>query len=73
MPRDIKLLRHQKYAKMLRQSSNGAFAQADAHQKNSGTLFCSLVVSESFCKHKAQNSLRLRFGSAGCADLQLFF
>jgi hypothetical protein len=39
MPQGIKLLRHQKYAKMLRQSSNEPFAQSHPHQKNSGTSF----------------------------------
>ena len=69
MPRGIKLLRHQKYAKMLRQSSNGPFAQADAHQKNSGTLFCVGMWLMSVCGNfETQNSLRLRFGSAGFAD-----
>jgi len=40
MPAGIKLLRHQKYAKML-VNPLGAFSHTLAHQKNSGTLFCS--------------------------------
>jgi len=43
-------------------------------KKNSGTLFCVglwLVKISRF--PVTQNSLRLRFGSDGCADLQLFF
>ncbi|ARS39065.1 hypothetical protein CA265_04995 [Sphingobacteriaceae bacterium GW460-11-11-14-LB5] len=42
------------------------------HQKNSGTLFCSFLLSESL-KIIFTKPLRFRFGSAICALLQLFF
>jgi len=37
-PRGIKLLKHQKYAKMLCQSGNVPFAQPYAHQKTAALV-----------------------------------
>jgi len=74
MPRGIKLLRHQKYAKMLSQSSKGPFTQSHTHQKNSGTLFCVqyfvFEIKSSFMNTKP---LRFRFGTASLPEIHLFF
>jgi len=72
MPQGIKLLKHQKYAKMLCQSSNVPFAQPNAHQKTAAlVLFVS--VETSFFTDLSTKPLRLRFGTANCSDVQLFF
>jgi hypothetical protein len=57
---------------MLRQSGNEPFAQAHAHQKNSVTLFCSFLLSESL-RDIFTKPLRFRFVSANLSGLQLFF
>jgi hypothetical protein len=51
MPRGIKLLKHQKYAKMLVNPAM-CLSQAFAYQKNSGSSFCLYVADGSICKLK---------------------
>jgi len=48
------------------------FSPTHAHQKNSGTLFCSFLLSEKL-RGIFTKPLRFRFGIAICPILQLFF
>jgi hypothetical protein len=48
MPQGIKLLRHQKYAKMLCQSSKGPFTPSPYTSKKQWQLFCLLGLGEKF-------------------------
>jgi len=58
-----------KYPKRFVNPAMGLLRIATTHQKNSGTLFCVGMWLMSVCGNfETQNSLRLRFGSAGCAD-----
>jgi len=55
------------------QSGKGPFTPAHTHQKNSGTLFLFATAKLKMLHTPTQKPLRLRFGSAICKILQLFF
>ncbi len=70
MPRGM-VLWSAKVPKALCQSSNVA-SQCPRSSKNSGTLFCSFLLSESLGCIFAK-PLRFRFGGAICSFVQLLF
>lgn len=71
MPQGIKFLKHQKYAKMLINLAT-CLSTGSCSSKNSGTSFCLSVMKKVFTRLSTK-PLRLKFGSADCSFVLLFF